>query len=145
MVTEEEVKKLIEIAKNIRENAFVPRSDHKIGACILSEDGVYFGGCNTESIISGLGTCAERSAMDHAVSHGKYEFKALATYDDYLAFPCGCCLQYLLQFYQINERDVDVIVADTTGNIQKKSLLELLPHGYLTKHNLEKIKNYKNK
>ena len=145
MLSTEEVTKLIETAKLYRYNAFVPRSDHKIGACVLATNGEYFGGCNTESVISGLGTCAERSAIDHSVSHGKYEFKALAVVDDTLTYPCGSCLQYLMLFSQITEEDIDIIVADILGNYCIKTLSELLPFGYKTTQNLDKIKSYRNK
>lgn len=62
-LSEEEIKKMIEVARETRENAFVPRSGYKVGACILSLDGGFFGGCNTESIISSLGVCAEMSSF----------------------------------------------------------------------------------
>ncbi|QQG44436.1 MAG: cytidine deaminase [Candidatus Roizmanbacteria bacterium] len=145
MVTDLELKYLIEKAKLARENAFVPRSSHKVGACILTEDGEYFEGCNVESIISGLGTCAERAAIDHAVIHGKYNFKALVSFDAKINFPCGACLQYLLEFYQVSEKEITIISADMEGNIKTNSLFELQPHGYLTENNLDSLKSYKDK
>lgn len=145
MISEEEIKKLKEIATIARNNAFVPRSGHKFGSTILSTDGKYFGGCNIESNISGLGSCAERVAIDNAISNGKYEFKALLTLDNELTVPCGACLQYLLEFYVITNQDIEIISSDTQGNIKKHTLLELLPVRYLPHHDLNKIKNYKNK
>lgn len=145
MLTEEEIKKLIEEATKFRENAFVIRSNHKIGASVLTTDGNYFGGCNIESIVSGLGVCAERAAIDHAIVHGKYEIKAIAVVDKELTPPCGACLQYLLMFYQVTGKEIIVVVADTQGNVETKGVLDLLPNGYLTKQNLEKLTSYKNK
>lgn len=145
MIGEEEIKKLKEIASAARVNAFVPRSGHDIGSAILSTDGRYFGGCNIESNISGLGSCAERVAIDNAISSGKYEFKALLTLDKELIVPCGACLQYLLEFYVITDQDIDIISADTQGNTKVHTLLELLPVRYLPHHDLDKIKSYKNK
>ena len=145
MVSEDEIKKLRETADTARENAFVPRSGHKIGASILSSDGKYFGGCNIESNISGLGSCAERVAIDNAISNGKYEFKTLLILDDNLTVPCGACLQYLLEFYTITNQDIIIISSDIEGNIKNYSLLELLPKGYLPHHDIEKIRCYKNK
>ncbi len=145
MVTETEINNLITIAKMTRENAFVHRSGHKIGAAILTTDGEMFGGCNTESAISSLGICAEMSAIDHAVVHGKYEFKALLVIDKNLTYPCGACLQYLCLFYQINDQNIEIIVADLDGKYEIKKLTELLPHRYLTENNLPEIKSYKNK
>lgn len=145
MITKEETDKLIETAKMTRENAFVHRSGHKIGAAVLTTDGEVFGGCNTESAISSLGVCAEMSAIDHAVVHGKYEFKALAVADNELTYPCGACLQYLCLFYQINNQEIEVIIASMDGRIEKRKLTELLPHRYLTENNLDEIRKYKNK
>lgn len=145
MLDEEEVKKLREIALNARNNAFVPRSGHKIGASIISTDDKYFGGCNIESNISGLGSCAERVAISNAVSSGKYEFRALFILDEEITMPCGACLQYLLEFFVINDQDITIISSDMEGNTKNYSLLELLPRGYLPHSDIEKIKSYKNK
>jgi cytidine deaminase len=144
-LNDQEIKKLIEIAKEARENAFVHRSGHKIGAAVLSTDGEYFGGCNTESVISSLGVCAEMSAIDHAVVHGKYEFKAVAVVSSEMVYPCGACLQYMALFYQINLQDIEIVVADTSDNFEISKLTTLLPHKYLTENNIEEIKKYKNK
>lgn len=145
MIGEDDIKKLRETASAARDNAFVPRSGHKIGASILSIDGECFGGCNIESNISGLGSCAERVAIDNAISNGKYEFKALLILDDKTTVPCGACLQYLLEFYVITNQDIMIISSDTEENIKTYSLLELLPKGYLPHHDIDKIKSYKNK
>lgn len=143
-LSEIEISTLIKLAKETRENAFVPKSGHKIGAAILSTDGDYFGGCNTESNISGLGVCAERSAIDHAVIHGKYQFEAVVVVDKDMTFPCGACLQYLAWFSQVNNKDIAIVVADIKNKHKIFSLAELLPHKYLSLKT-EKIKKYKNK
>ncbi len=142
MLKKEEIKKLIEVARQARENAFVHRSEHKIGAAVLTEDGEYFGGCNTESVISGLGVCAEVSAMDHAVVHGKYRFRALLVMDEKKTYPCGACLQYLSLFEQVSGKDVYVVVADVSGKTSVKKLSKLLPHRYKTESGLEEIRKY---
>lgn len=143
MSDQEEFTQLIQKATRVRSYAFVPKSNHKIGACVMTRDGEYFEGVNIESPISGLGTCAERAAIDHAISHGKYEFQALAIVDEKITYSCGACLQYLLEFYQINKKDIIIVSADVQGKYEKNSLLQLLPHGYLTEHNLDKIERYK--
>ena len=56
--TDKEVEALIKVASETRMNTFCHRSNHKIGASVLTSDGKIFGGCNVESVISGLGTCA---------------------------------------------------------------------------------------
>jgi len=142
MLTKEEIKKTVKIAKSFRENAFVPRSGHKVGACVLTVGGEYFGGCNIESVVSGEGACAEKVAINNAAANGKYEFRALAVVDQEQIFPCGSCLQYLLQFYQINNQDIPIVIADVQGNYQIKNLKEFLPYGYISKALSEKLKKY---
>jgi cytidine deaminase len=145
MPTLEEIEKLIEVAKDSRKNAFAFISRRPKGAAVLTKDGQYFGGCNTENAISGLGTCAERSAVDHAVVHGCYEFKALALVYPKIIFPCGACLQYLTQFSQINSKDIDIILSDLKGNYKTYLLSVLLPHGFRTTKNIAKLKSYSHK
>lgn len=142
VLTSEEIDNLVLQAKQSRDHAFVPRSGHRIGASVLTATGEAFAGCNTEAIIAGLGTCAERSAVDHAVAHGHYSFRAVATIDSELTYPCGACLQYLLQFYQVSGQKISIVVADLEDHVEIKSLTELLPFGYLTKSNLDKLKSY---
>ncbi|MBP6989443.1 cytidine deaminase [Candidatus Shapirobacteria bacterium] len=145
MLTKIEIENLISSARNAQANAFAHRSGHKFGSALLTTDGQVFAGCNTEAVISGLGVCAERSAIDHAVIHGKYEYKALLVVDKEITFPCGACLQYLFLFYQITSQDIEIYAVDSAGNYQMKTLTELLPSGYQTKTDLDIIKSFKNK
>jgi len=74
----------------------------KAGATVLAEDGGICGGCNVESWGSGLGICAERCAINHAVLHGNRRIKqiAIVTYadDQCEPIPCGACIQYISDF-----------------------------------------------
>ena len=142
MLTKDEIQKLIKIAAEFRQKSFLVRSKHKVGASVLTVDGEYYGGCLIESVITGLGLCAERSAIDHSVVHGKYQIKALCVVDAEQIYPCGACLQYLMQFYQINDKDIDIVISDTHDTYKITSLKNLLPHGYLTKKNLLSLKKY---
>ncbi|MGB9854234.1 MAG: cytidine deaminase [Candidatus Bathyarchaeales archaeon] len=71
----------------------------KVGAAVLAEDGKIYGGCNVESWVSGLGVCAERCAIQHAVVHGNRKIKEIAVVTDVKTEsetkPCGACLQYI--------------------------------------------------
>lgn len=142
MLAQSVIQNLIKTAKLTRRHTFSHVSNHKIGASVLTADGFYFGGCITKGFISGLGICAERSAINHAVVHGHYQFRALCVVDTSLTYPCGACLQFLMQFYQVDYRDIDIIIADIHGKYKITSLLELLPHGYQTTKNLRRIKKY---
>lgn len=142
MLSTEEITTLIAKSQAIRKNAFSFKSGHSFGACVLTESGEYFEGVNVEGVISSLGVCAEMAAFDHAMIHGKYGFKALCVADDEITFPCGACLQYMTQFAQINDGDIEVIATDMDGNYETKKLSELLPTRFISKSFDEKIKQY---
>lgn len=144
-LTDKEVKKLIEVGLKTRENAFCHRSNHKIGASVLTYDGEIFGGCNVEAVISGLGTCAERCAIDNAVANGKYKFRAVCCVDSKLTPCCGACLQYITLFSQVAEDEIYLVNADTKGNYEIDKLSQALPQGYRTNNNLKEIHSYAKK
>ena len=54
--------KLIDLAWEARENAYVPYSHFKVGACIALKDGTFVQGCNIENAAYGSTMCAERNA-----------------------------------------------------------------------------------
>jgi len=146
MLTNEEIKRLLEVAIKVEKNAFIFKSSHTFGAAVLTTDGEIFGGCNIDGVISSLGKCAEIVALDHAVAHGKYNIKAILTVDeDEFVFPCGTCLQYLGQFYQTNGVDIEVVATKENGEQQSKKLTELLPTIYLSSPFDAKLKGFKNK
>ena len=59
---------LFRLACEARENAYTPYSHYRVGACILTEDGSTFKGCNFENASYGATICAERCAASCAVS-----------------------------------------------------------------------------
>ncbi|MEM4701420.1 MAG: cytidine deaminase, partial [Candidatus Bathyarchaeia archaeon] len=73
-----------------------------VGAAVLAEDEKIYGGCNVESWVSGLGICAERNAINHAISHGNKKIREIAVVTDVKNTgeikPCGACLQYISDF-----------------------------------------------
>jgi cytidine deaminase len=127
---------LLQAALRVMENAYVLWG-FKVGAAVLAEDGKIYEGCNIESWISGLGTCAERCAIDHAVLHRNRKIKKIAIVIEdknvETTRPCGVCLQYIKDF---SENDVKVIMAKAKGgrilseSIETKTIEELMPFSY---------------
>ena len=142
ILTKQQIEDLIAVAKTTRENAFSHRSIHKIWASVLTANGEIFWWCNIESVISGLGTCAERCAIDHAVAHWHYNIVAICTIDSSYTPTCGACLQYALLFSQVSDNDILMITADTNGNYDIKPLTYFLPEWYRTQNNLTQIRSY---
>jgi len=133
---DERERELLQAALKVMDKAYVLWG-FKVGAATLAEDGKIYEGCNVESWISGLGTCAERSAIDHAVLHGNRKIKKIAIVIEdknvEATRPCGVCLQYIKDF---SEDDVKVIMAKAKGgrilteSIETKTIEELLPFSY---------------
>lgn len=129
-----EYKKLVEMAYEAMENAYVPYSNFNVGAALLTKSGKVFTGCNVECASYGGTNCAERTAIFKAVSEGEKEFTAIAivskTMD--LTFPCGICRQVISEFAD----EMDIILAkDLDYKVFKLS--ELLPHMF-DKNSLDK-------
>jgi cytidine deaminase len=84
-------------AAAVRNKAFAPYSNFKVGAAIQSVDGLIYAGCNVESATYGLTLCAERVAVCKAISEGSRKFTRIAIYTetDDLTPPCGACRQLL--------------------------------------------------
>jgi cytidine deaminase len=122
---------LIEKAKKVREIAYAPFSNFKVGAAVETDEGEIFTGCNVESASYGLTVCAERVAIWKAVSEGKKKFKQIAVVADTeeLTPPCGVCRQIIWEFCG----DVPVIFANLKGDVETVQMKELLPRAFDTK------------
>lgn len=126
-----EQKELIEAAKRVRELAYAPYSNFKVGAAIITKSGKIYTGCNVESASYGLTVCAERVAIWKAVSEGEKEFTEIAVVADTkeLTPPCGVCRQIIWEFCG----DVPVIFANLKGDVETVQMKELLPRAFDTK------------
>ena len=128
---EKEIEELIEAAKSVRDKAFAPYSQFKVGASVRSKDGKIFTGCNVESASFGLTVCAERVAIWKAVSEGVTDLDAIAVVTDteMLTPPCGVCRQIIWEFCG----DVPVTLADCNGHKSTIQMKDLLPNAFDTK------------
>lgn len=126
---------IIQYAVEARKKAFAIITGTRVGAAVRTKKGNIYPGCNIESIISGLGVCAERCAVDNAVANGEYVFTAIAIATEKRTKPipvCGACLQYLYQFQQIENRDIIIIMVDERGRMRNKprKLTDMLPYRF---------------
>ncbi|MDM8533437.1 cytidine deaminase [Clostridiaceae bacterium HSG29] len=120
---------LMEIAREAQKKAYVPYSNFKVGAALLTKNGKVFTGCNVEIASLGATNCAERTAIFKAVSEGETEYKAIAiTGDSDLTYPCGICRQVIVEFGD----DIDIIV-DGKNGLVITNINELLPHSFTGK------------
>jgi len=131
---EEREKRLLQAALKTMDNAYVLWG-FKVGAAVLAENGQIYGGCNVESWVSGLGICAERNAINHAVLYGNRKIDEIAIVMEISSHnepkPCGACLQYIHDFAK--NFKIKVVMAKAKNGeilfntVEVKTLEELLP------------------
>jgi cytidine deaminase len=124
---------LKEAARAVRENAYAPYSNFKVGAALLADDGRVYVGCNVENVAYPEGTCAEAGAIAAMIASGAHrivEAYVIADSPDPVP-PCGGCRQKLSEFAA---RDVAVTLATTDGSEFKTTVGDLLPGAFDAGH-----------
>jgi len=117
------------------ERAYAPYSQFRVGAALLSTDGMITEGCNVENASYPVGICAERGAVSAAVARGSRTFEALviATEAQEPTPPCGMCRQVLEEFAP----HLHVISVTRDGRMARWTLDDLLPKAF-TPHSLDR-------
>jgi cytidine deaminase len=129
-VTEDDLKRLAEAAKEASLKAYCPYSRFRVGAAVLTDGGDIVAGCNVENASYGLTICAERNAVFQAVARGPIAIaiKAVAVYTPTSTptAPCGACRQV------INEFGPDAVVVSVCDGPEtiRTSLSKLLPQAF---------------
>ncbi len=121
---------MIKLAESASKNAYVPYSKFPVGACVLTDDGNIFTGCNFENSSFGMTICAERNAIGSAIAAGERKVKAIAIFSPnmYNCTPCGACRQVISEFR--SDSGVDIITKLEDG-IKIYTLDELLPESFV--------------
>jgi len=119
---------LVRDALGVKEAAYAPFSNFKVGALLLTSDNRVYQGCNIEISSYGLTICAERVAIFKAVSEGERKFHSIyiASDSEKVTPPCGACRQVLWEL----AGDIDVFMINRHGEYKKKLMSELLPLGF---------------
>ena len=115
----------------VQGRAYVPYSNYRVGAALLTAGGEIVTGCNVENATFGATCCAERNAVFAAVAQGHTVFRAVAvvTNGEEPGTPCGICRQVLAEFGS----DMDVLCFTPKGAEARYRLSELLPHAFKLK------------
>lgn len=121
---------LVKAAVAVRQRAYAPYSNYKVGAALLGENGVIYDGCNVENASYGLTICAERSAACKMVADGVQRIMAIAVATDNAGSPCGACRQVLTEF----AADVPVYLIDQNGDVVETTMYALLPMHFGPEH-----------
>lgn len=126
MTYEELMQKAIEASQN----AYAPYSKFPVGACLLTENGNCYCGCNFENGSLGMTICAERNAVGTAILNGERKIKAIAIFSPKQdnCTPCGACRQVLHEFCDSDD-ELDVIVK-IGDELKIYTLAHLLPESF---------------
>ncbi len=124
-------KSLRDEAQDASTRSHSPYSKAKVGAAVLTDNGIVFKGCNVENASYGGTVCAERVAIWKAVSEGHKHMKKIYVYTKDGWPPCGMCLQVMTEF---SGPDLEVTFGDEAGKETTKKLKELLTHSFTPEH-----------
>ena len=116
---------MIEKLEKLLENSYSPYSGMKFACIVESESGDFFEGVNIENASYGGTICAERNAINNAISHGIRKFKSLylMTNSDEICYPCNICKQTFLEFF---DKDVIFNIMTKSGKMQVMTFEELM-------------------
>lgn len=124
-LTDGEVARLLDMARDFASRAYVPYSGFPVGSAVLTDSGEIIGGVNIENASYGLTVCGERVAMFTAAASGFTTFRAVAVSAPRLpgTTPCGACRQVMNEFKPV-DGDLIVVLDGANGP-------ELIPLGQL--------------
>lgn len=128
-LTREEILKYIDMAIEVRENAYTPYSMFKVGAVVIGDNGNIVRGANIENASYGLSNCAERSAIFSALSQGVKKIEGIVVVADTTGpvSPCGACRQVIKEFAT---DDITIVLANLNKDYKVMTMEELLPYGF---------------
>lgn len=117
---------MVRRALDAKATSYSPYSRFRVGACILTDDGTLFSGCNVENSSYGLAICAERNAVFQAAFAGKRKIVAVAVSSDEQGFltPCGACRQVISEFA---DGDTEIILVNTAGKTRTVRFGKIFP------------------
>jgi cytidine deaminase len=123
--------RLLQAAKNVRQNAYAVYSKYRVGAALQDEIGRVHTGCNVENAAFPEGSCAEANAIAAMVAAGGRKIVAIAAVGGHEALeactPCGGCRQKIAEFADEHTR---VILIDANGAATSRRIDELLPASF---------------
>lgn len=129
-------KELLQKAIEVRDHAYAPYSDFKVGASVLMETNEVFLGNNQENAAYPSGICAERVAIWTAMSslpNGKIKkifisARSGKTMVNRPVAPCGACRQAIAEYETKQLSNIEIFFTGEIGKIVKaNSIKDLLP------------------
>lgn len=124
-------RELLQLALDVRKNAYAPYSNYWVGAAILDEHQQVHSACNVENAAFPLSTCAEASAIGAMVASGSKIIRVIVIVGGVTGAerctPCGGCRQRIFEFSDENTR---ILLLNEAGDLDAYSIEELLPASF---------------
>lgn len=120
---------IVETLIAVRDRAYVPYSNHPVGALVISESGTRYAGANVE-VAHYKGLCAEASAIAAMASAGERHLHEVYVIGpgQHLCTPCGDCRQRIREFAS---PETWIRVVDAEGALLRRYTMdELLPDAF---------------
>ena len=123
------ISKLVSLAIESQGKAYVPYSNYKVGAAVLTLENEFYSGCNIENAAYSPTVCAERVAIFKAISNNHTKIKKIAIVGkcDSYTYPCGVCRQVIREFCT---EDCEVIIVKNVNEYKIHKFSELFPHSF---------------
>lgn len=124
-LTQDEVRRMLEKAREATFYAYAPYSNIPVGAAVLTSSGKIYTGCNVENAILGYTETAMKVALYKAISEGDTHFKAVLNIfpDNRIGAPAPDERQIIAEF----DKGTLVVIDDGRGNYQHLMISQLLP------------------
>ncbi len=135
--------KLIHTCRAATANAYAPYSNFKVAATALLHNGTVVTGTNQENASYPVGICAERTLLAtlHNMYADSYIIALAISYhntnpnavSNIPASPCGMCRQALLEYVQVKQQELYLLLTGQQGSIFKiNKVADLLPLSFST-------------
>ena len=110
-------------------NSYAPYSNKKFACIVETDTGNFYKGVNIENASFGATICAERNAINSAISTGEKNIVSVYLMNDEEKFfyPCSLCKQTFLEF--LNDKTIFNIM-NKNGEMQVFTLKEILDKNF---------------
>ena len=132
----EAIQNLMKEAVVVRDNAYAPYSQFKVGAALALNNKEVVTGSNQENASYPSGLCAERTAIYYAgarypeaqIENIAISAKSMKHKVEAPVPPCGACRQALVEYEVKQEAEIAVYFMGESGKVMKaNSIKDLLP------------------
>ena len=110
--------KAVVAARKIRESAYAPYSNYKVGAAVVSASDKIYTGVNVENVHYKVGHAVEYALGDMA-KYGERQFKVLVCHAKNGGIPCMSCRQVMREFSGEDLDAVTIIGSAINGDLIK--------------------------